>query len=124
MIDKDGNKIKFYIKRLYCENCKRIHHELPDCITPYKRHCTETIEKITTGYSDETQCEERTIRRLLTWWKTILPYFINILKSLTEKYKTIYHNPPDFKETVRAVVNSNNWIFINSICTRSVVSSG
>jgi len=48
-------------------------------------------------------------------WVKVQIYFGNILKSLTEKYKIQYNTPPAFKETIRAVVNSNNWIFAHSI---------
>ena len=46
IIDSGGEKVKLVIRRLRCERCKRIHHELPDCIVPYKRHCSETIEAV------------------------------------------------------------------------------
>ena len=123
MIDNDGKKIIYHIRRLRCAPCNRIHHELPDCIVPYKRHCAETIEAITNGIFNKAPCEGRTIQRILTWWKILQPYLSNILKSLAIKYITEYQSLPAFKETIRAVVNSNNWIFINSICTRSVCVS-
>jgi len=54
----------------------------------------------------------------------MLPYLLNILKSLAGKYKISCHTSPTFKEMVRAAVNSNNWTFANLICTRSVCVSG
>jgi hypothetical protein len=112
------------IRRLMCSGCDRIHHELPDCIVPYKRHCAETIEAIIHGEPENVPCEERTIRQILTWWSVMLPYLLNILKSLAGKYKISCHTSPAFKEMVRAAVNSNNWTFANLICTRSVWVSG
>jgi hypothetical protein len=29
--------------------CRRIHHELPDKLVPYKRHVSESIEAVVTG---------------------------------------------------------------------------
>ncbi|WP_267459278.1 DUF6431 domain-containing protein [Brevibacillus composti] len=26
------------IRRLRCSQCQKIHHELPDCVVPYKRY--------------------------------------------------------------------------------------
>ena len=124
IIDSDGKKIKFFIRRMSCAPCNRIHHELPDCMVPYKRHCAETIEKITSGRHENAPCEGRTINRILAWWCIVLPYFLNILKSLTEKHKIEFNAPPVFRETIRAVANSNGWVFANSICTRSVQTSG
>jgi len=102
------------IRRLRCEDCKRIHHELPDCIVPYKRICAETIESITNG-SDEAPCENRFISRILAWWLAVKAYFLNILKALAQKHGAFYQEPPAFKEIIRAVVNSNNWFFAKSI---------
>jgi len=111
VVSSDGQKIRLVIRRLYCFVCKRIHHELPDCIVPYKRHCSETIEEIAKGGGDKVPCEDRTIRRIKRWWKNVQPYFMNIIKALNEKYKLELNNPPVFKGIIRAIVNSNNWIF-------------
>ena len=32
------------IRRLYCEKCECIYHELPNCLVPYKRYSTDVIE--------------------------------------------------------------------------------
>ncbi|MGI6467766.1 MAG: DUF6431 domain-containing protein [Syntrophomonadaceae bacterium] len=37
-IDSLGEKVILSIRRLRCVECKRIHHELPDMLVPYKRH--------------------------------------------------------------------------------------
>ena len=118
-IDAAGNKTKLFIRRLFCKSCTRMHHELPDLLIPYKRHCVETIEAISSGKPVKAPCEESTIRRILTWWSVVMPYFMDILKSLAVKYQTKYQPSPAFKEMVRAAANTNNWISINSICTRS-----
>jgi len=56
----------------------------------------------------------------------MIPYFLAVCKSLIEKYKVKFANEaaPAFKETVRAVCNSNNWISANQLCTRSALMSG
>jgi len=137
LIDGEGEKIILMPRRLMCSKCKRIHHELPDCIVPYKRHCAGTIEAIVDGKPEETLClvacsascsalhpgEEGTARRVAKWWRIMLPYLLNIFKSLSGKYKIRYRTMPVFTELVRAVVNSNNWTFPNLICTRSACMS-
>jgi len=115
------DKVILMIRRLMCSGCERIHHELPDCIVPYKRHSAETIEAVINEEPDQTPCEGKTTQRILQWWSVMFPYLLNILKSLAEKYKICLSNPPTFKEMVRAAVNTNNWTFANLICTRSVV---
>jgi hypothetical protein len=88
-------------------------------MVPYKRHSAETIEEVTSS-SHDASCENGTYRRIAKWWNTVLPYFLNILLSLFEKFKIQPKPAPALKEIVRAAVNSNNWIFANMICTRSV----
>ena len=118
MTDSTGEKIKLSIRRLKCEKCRRIHHELPDCVVPYKRHSAETIEEIIKG-NEEIASESRTIRRIKQWWKIVSLYFMNIIKSLAEKYEVRFQAAPDFREIIRAAVNSNSWISAGEICTRS-----
>ena len=146
LIDGQGNKVSFLIRRLRCIKCGRYHHELPDCMVPYKRHCAETIEKIiardgreagdictnndkktldaigTPTEPDNVPCDDKTIRRIRLWWRTVLPYFLNVLKSLSIKYEIPYNPVPAFKKIVRAIVNSGSWIFASSLCTRSASS--
>jgi len=99
-------------------------------MVPYKRHCAKTIEMIVTSGTDSgiikdasVPCENRTIHRILLWWNVVLPYFMNIIKSLSERLNILYNPTPSLREIVRAIVNSNSWIFANSICTRSVAMS-
>ena len=130
LIYSTEDKVTLMLRRLMCSGCDRIHHELPDCIVPYKRHCAETIEAVINRDLEKTPneptilYEERTAYRILSWWSVMLPYLLNILKSLSDKYKIRYSNSPAFKELVRAAVNSNNWTFADLICTRSVILSG
>jgi len=118
VIDSTGAKVIYQIRRLYCGPCRRLHHELPDCIVPYKRHCAETIEKAINDEPDA-PVDDRAIRRIKQWWSAVLPYFRNVLQSLAEKYKLMFNPAPAFKAVVRAAVNSSNWIFAHNICTRS-----
>ena len=117
MIDGGGSKILFFIRRLWCNSCERIHHELPDIFVPYKRHSAETILKIIDDDAGSAPCESSTISRILLWWQVVIPYFINIFKSLCHKLGILYNGTPAFKELVRAAVNSNSWIFAHSLCT-------
>ena len=123
LIDSAGTKVVYQIRRLYCAKCRRLHHELPDCIVPFKRHCAETIEKAINTEPDA-PLDDRGYRRFKRWWRVVLPYFLNIIKSLTEKYRVIFTPVPAFKVIVRAIVNSGSWIFAHAICTRSESMSG
>ena len=124
LTDAEDNTVTLMLRRMNCTKCQRIHHELPDCVVPYKRHCTETIEAVINGDVKQTPCNVRTIKRLLLWWKTVASYFLNILKSLAVKYGTPPPVAPSLASVVRAVVNSNNWICAKTLCTRSAYESG
>jgi hypothetical protein len=123
LIDSSGTKVVYQIRRLYCALCRSLHHELPDCMVPYKRHCAETIEKAINGEPDA-PLDDRALRRFRNWWGVVLPYFLNIIKSLAEKYRILFSPAPAFRAVVRAAVNSGNWIFAHDICTRSESMSG
>ena len=109
-----GEKETLVIRRLRCKECGTIHHELPDIVIPYKRHCAETIERIVAGDSAEVCCEESTIRRIRSWWSACRLYFESILASLREKYGTAFSERPAPREIVRAIVNANLWIHTRS----------
>lgn len=120
----EEDKQKLVIRRLYCPECGHIHHELPDCVVPYKRYGAEAVEDIISGQDKKVQCPAETVRRILSWWVVVKPYFLNILQTLLEKFGVSFGNPPAFKEIVRAVANSNNWIFTHQVCTRSASRPG
>lgn len=58
LLNSCGTRIVLVIRRLRCSSCKRIHHELPDCIVPYKRYSSESIEAILDDTEDTVSCEE------------------------------------------------------------------
>ncbi|MDR1665223.1 MAG: DUF6431 domain-containing protein [Clostridiales bacterium] len=119
----ENEKQVMIIRRLRCEKCGRIHHELPDCIVPYKRYGAEPIENIITGQGKKV-CGDNTERRIRGWWGAIKPYFMSVLLTLAARYGVSFNNPPAFREMVRAVVNSCNWLFSHQICTRSGATAG
>jgi hypothetical protein len=108
VIDSKGRKLTITIRRLRCKECLRLHHELPDMLVPYKRHCAQTIEKIIRGEVAGLDCEERTIKRLKGWWAGLEIYIGGIVASLEAKYGVrIEGSAP--REIIRAVVNSHLW---------------
>lgn len=43
--DSDGNDIVYHLRRLKCEECNKLHVELPDLMFPHKHYSRHTIEK-------------------------------------------------------------------------------
>jgi hypothetical protein len=109
IIDSSGKLLRLIIRRLRCSECGKIHHELPDIVMPYKRHCIATIEKVVAGKEEAVCCEESTIRRIRQWWLACQLYFRSVLASLREKYGVSFCDAPSPKETVRAVANAQLW---------------
>lgn len=60
------------IRRLWCPSCKRIHHELPDFLLPYKRFISACIEKAFRGQDGTVCCENSTIYRWRRWLRDLL----------------------------------------------------
>ena len=118
-IDEAGVKQILIIRRLRCKECRVIHHELPDMLVPYKRHCAVTVEKIIIEEVDDICCESHTIHRIRTWWAACQLYFDSIMASLCEKYGIVFTSDPAPREIIRAVVNAHLWIH-----TRSAYLSG
>jgi len=117
VIESSGEVKILIIRRLRCRECGKIHHELPDILIPYKRHCAETIEKIiSAGKTAEVPCEESTIRKISAWWTALLPYFINVINSLSAKLQITFSSTMTPREIIRAVVNAHFWIHTRSAC--------
>ena len=112
-INDDGITQILVIRRLRCKDCRVIHHELPDILIPYKRHCASTVEKIVDG-NDNVCCDDRVIHRIRAWWEACRLYFEGVLASLQEKYAIMFSPRPAPKEIIRAVVNANLWIHTRS----------
>ena len=114
VIGSDSETMILIIRRLRCEACRAIHHELPDIVIPYKRHSAETIEKIVTGDAADVYCDGRTLCRIRAWWAACILYFESVLASLREKYGTILSAKSAPKEIVRALVNAHLWLHTRS----------
>lgn len=105
-----GDRIMYLkIRRLKCRNCEKIHHELPDIIVPYKRHCEETIEDIVAGTDLNVCCYESTISRIKEWWTAFQLFKISVLGSLNEKFGIDLTTEKKLAKIVRALVNTHSW---------------
>jgi hypothetical protein len=125
-----GKKIILVIRRLQCRNCRRIHHELPDSIVPYKRYSSESIEAILDGMEDRVSCEESTIYRIRKWFSDCSGYLAGSLDAIAVRWglKTVVdHKSSMYRikahvgnesgwlaRVVRPLVNSNMWVHTRS----------
>ena len=86
-IKSSGDTQTLIIRRLRCKKCKKVHHELPDILVPYKRYDSESIEAALNGDSDLcVAADESTIIRWRIWFQGIANYIAGCLLSIAIQY--------------------------------------
>ena len=71
----DGTRHVLIIRRLHCTPCRRIHHELPDCLVPYKRYDAEALESFATqGPTAAVAADTSTLVRWQAWFTVWMAY--------------------------------------------------
>lgn len=126
------------IRRMRCESCRKIHHELPDILVPYKRYSAESIEQVV-GESDsiDVAADESTLCRLRKWFQAWAPYAVSSLRSIAVRFRLDFpvRTTSDSPQTVlqnigrkqgktngwlanvvRPIVNTHLWVHTRSAC--------
>ncbi len=86
-IRSTGTKEILIIRWLQCQDCRRTHHELPDCLVPYKRYDSAGIEAAVSGEQLlDVAADESTLLRWKTWFSMLADYFLGCLRSLNLRY--------------------------------------
>jgi len=86
VIDEEGSKKILVIRRLKCEYCGKIHHELPDMLVPYKRYASLWIESVIAR--QKTCCvavDESTIYRWQRWFSDSGRYYLDSLIAIKKR---------------------------------------
>lgn len=129
-LKSSGEKAKLIIRRLHCESCGRIHHELPDLLVPYKRYDAESIEgAVSEPPRTDIAADESTIHRWKCWFLAWAVYAAGCLQSITIRFNLPVVRPSErsqsalqlfgrfvgdaagwLKRTVRPITNSNLWV--------------
>jgi len=102
-------KICLLIQRRKCKNCGTVHHELPDCIVPYKRQSLEIVEGIIRHPELPTLIDEEIVARLLAWWGLMIAYILGVAPSIKEKHQVTITPEKNLVEIVRALAHSHLW---------------
>ncbi len=131
LITSAGDKIILVIRRLRCLDCRKIHHELPDIVVPYKRHASESIETAVTGDENlSVAADESTINRWRNWFTERAGYLLGCLTSIAARYGMGFVATPPrspksalqgiwsyagdapgwLARAVRPITNSNLWV--------------
>lgn len=82
-----GNVKTLIIRRLRCEDCRRIHHEPPAFLLPYKRYQAFCIEKkIHSTELFDVAADQSTLYRWNRWFQILAQYWLNCLRSLAFRF--------------------------------------
>lgn len=89
-----GDRVKLIIRRLRCEHCERIHHELPDLLVPYKRYDAESIEgAVSEPPRTDIAADESTLRRWKCWFLAWAVYAAGCLQSVATRFNLPVASP-------------------------------
>lgn len=135
--ENSGETQVYNIRRLGCDQCGRIHHELPDFLVPYKRYKAECIELVLSNPSThDVPADESTLFRWFEWFNYFVDYWVNCLISIvlrtnqekaplnlaSANSETALHRigrlvgdaPRWLERIVRPIVNINLWLHTRS----------
>lgn len=89
LIESTGETKLLRIRRLRCKECRRIHHELPDCLVPYKRYASECIEEVLseTGAEPSVPADESTLYRWRCWYAAYQMYWYQCLLAIAARFR-------------------------------------
>lgn len=89
LIEASGRAKLLCIRRLRCKECKKIHHELPDCLVPFKRYTAECIEEVLseTEANPSVPADESTLYRWRCWYAAYKLYWRLCLLAIAARFK-------------------------------------
>jgi len=91
VIQQDGSRKTYLLRRLRCKECRRIHTELPSCIQPWKHYSVATVERVLDGRREDCPAENSTQRRWRDSFKRLEIQIEGALKSAWERtFRKVY----------------------------------
>lgn len=135
LMSEGGDRRLLVIRRLRCSRCRKIHHELPDCVVPYKRYESACVEQVVSGPESSTvAADDATLRRWRNWFQEQTTYLLGALRSIDIRFhqdpaekssapsQSVHHPfghyvgdaPGWLARIVRPVANSNLWLHTRS----------
>lgn len=136
LMSENGEDRLLVVRRLRCTQCQKIHHELPDCVVPFKRYESVCIEQ---GVSESTSSstvatDDATLHRWKNWFQEQSTYWLGALRSIAIRFhqdpveklsgpsQSAHHRighyvgeaPGWLARIVRPIVNSNLWLHTRS----------
>jgi len=89
IVHATGEKSVLVIRRMRCTACRKIHHELPDCIVPYKRYEAACVENVITSEPSEVDAaaDNSTLYRWRSWFCSMATCWLGCLESIAIRYQ-------------------------------------
>lgn len=134
--NESGEVRLLVIRRLRCSQCQKIHHELPDCVVPYKRYDSACIEQVVSEAEtlSTVAADNATLWRWRNWFQAQYTYLLGCLASIAIRFhqnpvekssvssQSAHHcighyvgdAPGWLARMVRPIVNSNLWVHTRS----------
>ena len=114
-IRSSGERAKIIIRRLRCKDCRKIHHELPPFLVPYRRHEAQVIEDAVMDRKVPVGVEESTLRRWRQWFQCFGPYAAGCLESIAHRFQEIVESASAHPQTAlhrigRFVGSERGWL--------------
>lgn len=122
-LDAFGTRAILSIRRLRCLTCRKIHHELPDRLVPYKRYEAEVFETAHAGGPEAVPgVDLLTVCRWRQWHAWFLQYGNQCMKAVSHRFGLTeslsfeeQHVPGWLAKVVRMVANTNLWVHTRSV---------
>ena len=94
-----GEVMSFFVRRLRCIDCEKLHTELPNIIQPYRHYSSDTIQAVLDDSVDASACaaDNSTIRR----WKT---EFTSAEPDIDQRLAAVYAQATDEKVPISSTV--------------------
>lgn len=86
-----GDPRVLVIRRMRCCKCRKIHHELPDCIVPFKRYESECLEHVVSQSeaASTVAADEATLCHLKIGFQEQSTYLLGELRSDRSPFASI-----------------------------------
>lgn len=82
--------IHLIIRRLRCKACRKVSHELPDMVIPYKRYESDAVAAVLEAPGDDRlccPCESSTLLRWRLWFFLLHGHLEGAVRALMERYR-------------------------------------
>lgn len=101
IMKKEGGVVIFLmLRRLFCRKCRRLHIELPACLSPYKHYDVEVIEGVIDGIVTEDDLDSEnypcaaTMERWREWLNSKSAAIDQMLRSIRQVLQEMGYDLP------------------------------